>query len=67
MIVLSIETSCDDTAISIIKAKSSKKLDYANFEVLSDLTASQLRSIGHTEEFFLLSQKENIREPLFPF
>ena len=42
MIVLSIETSCDDTAISIIKAKSSKKLDYANFEVLSDLTASQI-------------------------
>ena len=42
MIVLSIETSCDDTAISIIKAKSSKKLDYANFEVLSDLIASQI-------------------------
>jgi N6-L-threonylcarbamoyladenine synthase len=44
MIVLSIETSCDDTAISIIKAKGSKKLDYANFEVLSDLTASQIEA-----------------------
>ncbi|MDD2274559.1 MAG: tRNA (adenosine(37)-N6)-threonylcarbamoyltransferase complex transferase subunit TsaD [Candidatus Pacebacteria bacterium] len=44
MIVLSIETSCDDTAISIIKAKNSKKLDYANFEVLSNLTASQIEA-----------------------
>lgn len=44
MIVLSIETSCDDTAISIIKAKNSKKIDYANFEVLSNLTASQIEA-----------------------
>ena len=42
MIVLAIETSCDDTGISIIKAKGSKKLDFNNFEVLSDLTSSQV-------------------------
>ena len=42
MIVLSIETSCDDTAISIIKANGSKKIDYSNFEILAEATSSQI-------------------------
>lgn len=42
MIVLAIETSCDDTGISIIKSKNSKKIDYNNFEILSNLTNSQI-------------------------
>jgi len=41
MIILSIETSCDDTAISIIEAKNSKKIDFNNFEVLANLISSQ--------------------------
>jgi N6-L-threonylcarbamoyladenine synthase len=44
MIILSIETSCDDTALSIIKASGSKKMDYSNFEVLSNLTNSQIEA-----------------------
>ena len=42
MITLSIETSCDDTAISIIESKSSKKIDFKNFEILSNLVSSQI-------------------------
>jgi len=47
MIILSIETSCDDTGISVIKtnsAPSRKKLDdFSSFEVLSDMVSSQAK------------------------
>jgi N6-L-threonylcarbamoyladenine synthase len=44
MIILSIETSCDDTGISIIKAPSAPKnrqISFNDFEVLADMISSQ--------------------------
>ena len=45
MIILAIETSCDDTGISIIKRQSSKKkrgqINFSDFEILSDCVSSQ--------------------------
>ena len=44
MIVLSIETSCDDTGISIIKKASNKKkksIDFNDFEILAESVSSQ--------------------------
>lgn len=47
MIILAVETSCDDTAISIIKTTASalkKKQPFFNdFEILSDLVSSQIK------------------------
>jgi N6-L-threonylcarbamoyladenine synthase len=42
MTILSIETSCDDTGISIIKTERKKKqIDFTDFELLSDNVLSQ--------------------------
>lgn len=45
MIILSIETSCDDTGVSVIKTNSSalkkKGLDFNDFEIMSDIVSSQ--------------------------
>jgi N6-L-threonylcarbamoyladenine synthase len=44
MIILSIETSCDDTGISIIKKTTNKKkkvIDFNDFEILSESVSSQ--------------------------
>jgi len=47
MIILGIETSCDDTAISIIKTSASalkkKQPVFSDFEILSDCIASQVK------------------------
>lgn len=47
MIILAIETSCDDTAISVIKTTASalkkKQPVFNNFEILSDLVSSQTK------------------------
>jgi len=40
MIILSIETSCDDTAIAIVKVKGGKK---PQFEILSNVVSSQIK------------------------
>ncbi|MFZ3054457.1 MAG: hypothetical protein WA091_00535, partial [Minisyncoccales bacterium] len=42
MIILAIETSCDDTGISIIKSESKKKkISFSDFELLADNISSQ--------------------------
>ncbi|KKT79055.1 MAG: putative tRNA threonylcarbamoyladenosine biosynthesis protein Gcp, partial [Candidatus Giovannonibacteria bacterium GW2011_GWC2_44_8] len=41
MIILSIETSCDETAIALLKAEETKS--GVDFEILSDQIASQVK------------------------
>ncbi len=41
--ILAIETSCDDTAVSIVNCKAKNKKLKAVFEVLSDVVASQIK------------------------
>lgn len=47
MIILSIETSCDDTSIAIIEAEKSKKkgngFNWTNFNILSNIVSSQVK------------------------
>ncbi len=42
MIILAIETSCDDTCVAIVKAKSQKS-KVKSFEILSNIVSSQVR------------------------
>jgi len=41
MIILAIETSCDDTCISIVKCKAQKAKAEADFKILANLVSSQ--------------------------
>jgi N6-L-threonylcarbamoyladenine synthase len=60
MIILGIETSCDDTCISIIEAKNSKKIDFNNFEVLANLVSSQSEiHSGYGGVFPALAKREH--------
>ena len=44
MIILAIDTSCDDTCISVIKVKSQKlKVKSIRFEILSNIVSSQIK------------------------
>jgi len=41
--ILAIETSCDDTCVSIVKCKNKRRRPKSNFEILSNLISSQVK------------------------
>ena len=49
MIVLGIETSCDETSVAIVEKKSNE----TKGRVLSEKTLSQIKNIKNLEELFL--------------
>jgi len=44
MVILGIETSCDDTGIAVIKASPTRKAVGVNFEILSNVVSSQIKT-----------------------
>ncbi|MEK7175500.1 MAG: tRNA (adenosine(37)-N6)-threonylcarbamoyltransferase complex transferase subunit TsaD [Patescibacteria group bacterium] len=60
MIILSIESSCDETGISVLKATG--KIEDANFEVLSNHLASQVEAhIPYGGVYPMLAKQEHIK------
>ena len=62
MFILSIDTSCDDTCISIIKSKKQKaKSKNTNFEILSNVVSSQVKVHAKYGGIVPYLAKENIK------
>src|SRR3989338_773257 len=60
MIILSIETSCDDTGISIMEVKGG--INNASFKVLADISNSQIKiHIPYGGVYPMLDKKEHIK------
>lgn len=70
MIILAIETSCDDTCISIIKRQSSKKkknqINFSDFEILSDCVFSQAEIHSQYGGVFPAVAKREHQKALIP-
>ena len=65
MNILAIETSCDETAISIIETNESSGEN--TLSVLANVVVSQIDIISRTEAYSRRLPKENMRKILFPY